>query len=93
MSKQFYFEQFFWVGVQILNVKTVPFQTIHSSINTQFKWKIKTANLNYGLVLFNPLTGPLSSATTPGQSGPGSDGNKEALPKAPGLLETHHQTA
>ena len=31
------------------------------------------------LVLFNPLIGPLSGATTPGQRGPGSDGNKGVL--------------
>ena len=35
----------------------------------------------------------LSGATTPGQSGPRSDGNEEVLriPKAPALLEPHHQ--
>ncbi len=31
------------------------------------------------LVLFNPKIGPLSGATTLGQSGPGSDGNKGVL--------------
>ena len=31
------------------------------------------------LILFNPLIGPLSGATTPGQSGPGSNGNEEVL--------------
>ena len=31
------------------------------------------------LVLFNPYIGPLSGATTPGQSGPGSDGNEGVL--------------
>ena len=31
------------------------------------------------IVLFNPLIGPLSGATTPSQSGPGSDGNKGVL--------------
>ena len=31
------------------------------------------------LVLFNPLIGPLSGATTPGQSGPGSNGNEGVL--------------
>ena len=31
------------------------------------------------LVLFNPKIGPLSGATTPGQSGPGSDGNEVVL--------------
>ena len=34
-----------------------------------------------------------SGATTPGQSGPGSDDNKEVLriPKAPALMEPHDQ--
>ena len=31
------------------------------------------------LVLFNPYIGPLSGATTAGQSGPGSDGNEGGL--------------
>ena len=31
------------------------------------------------LVLYNPLVGPLSGATTPGQSGPVSYGNEEVL--------------
>ena len=39
----------------------------------------KTVNSNHGLVLFNPWLGPLSSATTLGQSGPGSDGNEGVL--------------
>ena len=39
----------------------------------------KTVNSNHGLVLFNPLIGPLSGATTPGQSGPGTDGNEGVL--------------
>ena len=45
------------------------------------------------LVLLNPEIGNLSGATTPGQSGPGSDGNEGVLafPKAPALLEPHHQ--
>ena len=35
----------------------------------------------------------LSGATTPGQSGPGRDGDKEAfcIPKTPALVEPHHQ--
>ena len=46
--------------------KTVPFQTIQFSINTQFSsiW---------------PLDSALSGATIPGQSGPGSDGNEGVL--------------
>ena len=34
---------------------------------------------NHGLVRFNPWIGLLSGATTPSQSGPGSDGNKRLL--------------
>ena len=34
---------------------------------------------NHVLVLFNPKIGPLSGATTPGQSGAGSDGNEKVL--------------
>ena len=36
-------------------------------------------SISMPLVLFNPQIGPLSGATTPGQSGPGSDGNKGIL--------------
>ena len=39
----------------------------------------KTINSNHGLVLCNPLIGPLSGATTPDQSGLGSDGNEGVL--------------
>ena len=40
----------------------------------------KTVNSrNHSLVLFNPLIGPLSDATTSDQSGPGSDGNEGVL--------------
>ena len=49
-----------------LNFKTVPFQTVHFSISTLFSsiW---------------PIDRTLSGATTWGQSGPGSDGNKGVL--------------
>ena len=46
-----------------LNVKTVPFQAIQSSIITQL----------------SPIDKTLSGATTLGQSGPGSDGNEGVL--------------
>ena len=46
--------------------QTVLNQTIQFSIIMQ-------------LVLFNPLTGSLSGANAPGQSGPGSDGNEGVL--------------
>ena len=60
--------------------KIVLFQTIQFSISTQFSsiW---------------PIDKILSVATTPDQSGPGSDGNKgySAFPQALELLEPHHQ--
>ena len=63
MSKQFFFKQFSLAYVCSLNVKTVLFQAIQFSLSTQFSsiWPINKA---------------LSGATTPGQSGHGSDGNK-----------------
>ena len=48
------------------NVKTVLFQTIQFIISTQFS-------------SIYPINRTLSGATTPGQSGPGSDGNKGVL--------------
>ena len=86
-NKQFYFKQFsltvfclhtvkvvfglhtvkyqFFVYTQ-LNIKTVLFRTIQFNISAQFSsiW---------------PTDKTSSVATTPGQSGPGSDRNKEAL--------------
>ena len=39
----------------------------------------KTVNSNNSLVLLKQSIEPLSSATNPGQSGPGSDGNEGVL--------------
>ena len=61
--------------------KTVLFQTIQFSISTQFS-------------SIQPIDRTLSGATTtPGQSGPGSGGNKGVprIPHARALLEPHHQ--
>ena len=63
--------------------KTVPFQTIQISISTQFSsiW---------------PIDRTISDATPQGQSGSGIDGMNEysaSPPKAPELLEPHHQIA
>ena len=60
-----------------LNVKTVRFQTIQFSISTQF-------------ISIRPIYRTLSGGTTPGQNGLETDGNEEALPKTPVLLEPHH---
>ena len=46
--------------------KTVPYKTILFSIRTQFS-------------SFWPIDKSLSGATTPGQSGPGSDCNEEVV--------------
>ena len=42
--------------------------------------------------MFNPYLGPISDATTPGQSGLRSDDNERLLhfPQTPALLEGHH---
>ena len=63
MSKQFYFKQFNLALVRRLNVKKVLFQIIQFSISTQF-------------ISIWPLDRALSGATTPGESGPGNDGNE-----------------
>ena len=46
--------------------KTIPFQTIQFSISTQFS-------------SIQPIDWILSGATTPDQSGPGSDSNEGVL--------------
>ena len=50
----------------------------------------KPANSNHGLILFNPYIKPLSGATTPGQSGLRSKGNKRVLyiPKSSSITGT-----
>ena len=69
MSKEFNFKQFILTKVHNLNgdeCKNSKFQTIQFDIITQFSslWRIDRT---------------LSGATTPGQSRPESDGNKEVL--------------
>ena len=66
MSNQFSFKQFSLAWVRSLNVKTVLFQVIQFSINTQFSsiWYIDRA---------------LLGALTLDQSEPGNDGNEEVL--------------
>ena len=67
IQKQFHLKQFSLVKVRSLNVKAVLFQTIQFRISAQFS-----------SIWLTDRT--LSGATTPGQSGPGSDGNEEVLP-------------
>ena len=80
MLKQFYFKQFSLSWVRSLYVKTVLFQGIQFSISVQFSsiWSIDRT---------------LSGATTSAPNEPGSDGNEgdSIFPKAPALLEPHHQ--
>ena len=77
LQKLFHFKQFSLGSVRSLIVQTVLIQKIQFSISTQFSsiWSLDTT---------------LSGTTTPGQSGPRSDGNKgySAFPKVP--LEPHH---
>ena len=65
-QKQFYFKQFSLEQVHNFNIKTVLFQTIQFSISTLFSsiWSIDKT---------------LSGAITPGQRGPGSNGNEGLL--------------
>ena len=62
MNIIFVFKQLYLKSVQ-LNIKSYVFQTIQFSVSTPFSsiW---------------PIGKTLSGATTPGQSGPGSDGNE-----------------
>ena len=66
LYKQFYFKQFSLASVHSLNVKTVLFQAIQFSVSIHFSsiWLLDKA---------------LSSATTLGQSRPGSDSNEVVL--------------
>ena len=66
MSKQFYFKQFSFALVRSLNIKSVRFQVTQFSISTLFRSIWATDRT-------------LSGATTPGQSGPGCDGNEGEL--------------
>ena len=52
----------------------------------QMLFKCKNSKLsNHGLTHFDPQRRPLTSATTPDQSGPGSDGNERVfhIPQVP----------
>ena len=66
VQKQFHFKRFSLAYVRSLNLKTYLFQAIQFSISTQFIsiWLIDRT---------------LLGATTPGQSGPGNDGNEGVL--------------
>ena len=55
--------------------KTVLFRGIQFSINTQFKCKNSKLSKPW-LSSIWPIDRTLSDATTPGQGGPGSDGNE-----------------
>ena len=63
MSKRFYFEMFSLIKARSLNIKTVLFHVIQFNISTQFS-SISLIDIT------------LSDATSPGQSGPGSDDNE-----------------
>ena len=66
MSRQFYLNNEVKHMCTVSILKTVLFQAIQFSISAQFSsiW---------------PIDRTLSGATTPGQSGPGSDGNTGVL--------------
>ena len=59
-----------------LNVKTIPFQTIQFSISIHFSMSTQFSTIWH-------IDRILPGATTPGQSGPGSNGNEGELPQIP----------
>ena len=76
-KKQFHFKQFNPAQVRSPNVKTVLFQAIQFSINTQFS-------------SIGPIDRTLSSATFLGPSEPGSNGNKRVhcIPQSSSITGT-----
>ena len=69
-----------------LNDQTVLFQIIQFSMSFVYRYQMSNSSVW-------PIDRTLSSATTTGQSGPGSNSNEGVLciPKAPALQEPHHQ--
>ena len=78
VKKQFYFKQFNLALVRSLHVKTVLFRVIQFSISMQFKCK-NSKLLKPWLSSIWSINWTLLGATTLGQSGPGSNGNKGVL--------------
>ena len=76
-----------WLGL----VGLVWFYGISNIVGYLMPNLFYTYKLSRG-IQFNSRT--LSGATTPGQNGPVSDGNKRysAFPQAPALLEPHYQS-
>ena len=60
---------------------TVLFQTIQLSISSQFQYQkiVLFQTIRLSISTHTPIDRTLSGATTPGQSGPGSDGNEGVL--------------
>ena len=64
--------------------KAVPFQIIQFSVSTLFKYQTLLFptiqfSISTQISSIRPIARTLSSATTSGQSGPGSDGNEWEL--------------
>ena len=70
--------------------KTVLFQTIRFSKQKQFHLKIFSFNISTQVSSIWSIERTLSGATTPGQSGSGSDGNEGVLciPQNSNITET-----
>ena len=77
LVKQYYFKRFSFAQIRSLNIKTVLFQVIQFSINTQF------SSISF-------IERSLSGVTTSGLSGPGSDGNQGVvhIPKSCSMTRT-----
>ena len=73
-----------------LFVETDLFQTNQFCIKTNFKCQNCPVSTQFASI--RPIDRTLSGATTPAQSGPGSDGNERVLciPSTQAKLEPHH---
>ena len=74
------------------NDQTALFQAIQFSVCYFYVLSLKSTVYKSNSSIWS-IDRTLSGATTPNQSGPGSDGKEKVLriPKAPAPLEPHHQ--
>ena len=79
MSTQFNCQKYFYFKLFKQLYITIQFSVSTFSMSKTVQFQIIQFSISMPLVLFNPLIGPLSGATTPSQSGPGSKSNEGVL--------------
>ena len=67
------------LGITNISIKHLSFDNSFISNNSVEHKSFACTHCKYQTILFDPLIGFLSGATTSGQSGPGSNGNEEVL--------------